>query len=428
MVERRETGEPLQYVLERWPFRQLELFVDRRVLIPRPETEVVVDARPGEHARVGRPRGRPRHGVGCHRPLGGRRASRHGGVGGRALAPRPGRGPRQLHRTGSAGPLGPAARGLLVRPAARRSCAARWASSRPTRPTCRDRRPAPRRRRGLGTHRGPARRRGRPGHPPASSPSRPSGSLRAARSWPSTARAGPATSGPRRQRRVRRHPHRHRPGRARPVPGGPSMTAHVVAADRTAPRSSGAEALLGGGLVVLPTDTVYGLAALAPRPRRHPGALRPQGSRRRRPVAVLCADADQALALAGAHTAGAPTLLRPTGPARSPWWCPAARTWSGRSASRRTPSACAAPTTTSSARSPAGWGRSPPPAPTATACPRRHRPSRRRPQLLGAVDLVIDGGTLSGTPSTVVDAHRRDGPCAAPRAGRSSTLTGAGSA
>lgn len=55
MVERREAGEPLQYVLERWPFRRLELFVDRRVLIPRPETEVVVDAVLAEHARVGGP-------------------------------------------------------------------------------------------------------------------------------------------------------------------------------------------------------------------------------------------------------------------------------------------------------------------------------------------------------------------------------------
>ncbi len=55
MVERRERGEPLQYVLERWPFRNLELFVDRRVLIPRPETEVVVDAVLAEHTRVGGP-------------------------------------------------------------------------------------------------------------------------------------------------------------------------------------------------------------------------------------------------------------------------------------------------------------------------------------------------------------------------------------
>jgi release factor glutamine methyltransferase len=43
MLERRLTGEPLQYVLGRWGFRTLDLMVDRRVLIPRPETEVVVE-------------------------------------------------------------------------------------------------------------------------------------------------------------------------------------------------------------------------------------------------------------------------------------------------------------------------------------------------------------------------------------------------
>lgn len=41
MVERRAAGEPLQYVLGSWGFRSLDLFLDRRVLIPRPETEVV---------------------------------------------------------------------------------------------------------------------------------------------------------------------------------------------------------------------------------------------------------------------------------------------------------------------------------------------------------------------------------------------------
>lgn len=41
MVARRAAGEPLQYVLGRWGFRTLDLYVDRRVLIPRPETEVV---------------------------------------------------------------------------------------------------------------------------------------------------------------------------------------------------------------------------------------------------------------------------------------------------------------------------------------------------------------------------------------------------
>jgi len=42
-VERRKAGEPLQYVLGSWGFRQLDLYVDRRVLIPRPETEYVVE-------------------------------------------------------------------------------------------------------------------------------------------------------------------------------------------------------------------------------------------------------------------------------------------------------------------------------------------------------------------------------------------------
>jgi release factor glutamine methyltransferase len=42
MIERRLGGEPLQYVLGMWAFRTLELAVDSRVLIPRPETEVVV--------------------------------------------------------------------------------------------------------------------------------------------------------------------------------------------------------------------------------------------------------------------------------------------------------------------------------------------------------------------------------------------------
>jgi release factor glutamine methyltransferase len=44
MVARRLAGEPLQYVLGSWAFRTLELQVDRRVLIPRPETEQVVTA------------------------------------------------------------------------------------------------------------------------------------------------------------------------------------------------------------------------------------------------------------------------------------------------------------------------------------------------------------------------------------------------
>jgi release factor glutamine methyltransferase len=42
-VERRERREPLAYVLGEWGFRGLTLLVDARVLVPRPETEVVVE-------------------------------------------------------------------------------------------------------------------------------------------------------------------------------------------------------------------------------------------------------------------------------------------------------------------------------------------------------------------------------------------------
>jgi release factor glutamine methyltransferase len=43
LVARRVAGEPLQYLLGTWAFRTLELAIDPRVLIPRPETEVVVE-------------------------------------------------------------------------------------------------------------------------------------------------------------------------------------------------------------------------------------------------------------------------------------------------------------------------------------------------------------------------------------------------
>jgi release factor glutamine methyltransferase len=43
MIRRYLAGEPLQYVLGRWAFRHLDLMVDQRVLIPRPETEQLVD-------------------------------------------------------------------------------------------------------------------------------------------------------------------------------------------------------------------------------------------------------------------------------------------------------------------------------------------------------------------------------------------------
>jgi release factor glutamine methyltransferase len=55
MVARRRSGEPLQYVLGHWAFRSLDLLVDRRVLIPRPETEQLVDLALAEAATLPRP-------------------------------------------------------------------------------------------------------------------------------------------------------------------------------------------------------------------------------------------------------------------------------------------------------------------------------------------------------------------------------------
>jgi release factor glutamine methyltransferase len=43
LVARRAAREPLAYVLGEWGFRRLTLSVDSRVLIPRPETEVLVE-------------------------------------------------------------------------------------------------------------------------------------------------------------------------------------------------------------------------------------------------------------------------------------------------------------------------------------------------------------------------------------------------
>lgn len=43
LIRRRATGEPLQYILGRWEFMDCEFFVGEGVLIPRPETELLVE-------------------------------------------------------------------------------------------------------------------------------------------------------------------------------------------------------------------------------------------------------------------------------------------------------------------------------------------------------------------------------------------------
>jgi release factor glutamine methyltransferase len=43
LLERRGRREPVAYILGRWGFHGLDLAVDARVLVPRPETEVLVE-------------------------------------------------------------------------------------------------------------------------------------------------------------------------------------------------------------------------------------------------------------------------------------------------------------------------------------------------------------------------------------------------
>ncbi len=180
------------------------------------------------------------------------------------------------------------------------------------------------------------------------------------------------------------------------------MSALVVPADGDAVERA-AKVLLGAGLVVLPTETVYGLAALASDPAATRALFARKGRGADVPIAVLCADAEQAMAL----TAAAPPLAAEL----------AAAHWPGplTMVLRRRPGLgwrLGEPTDTIGVRCPdhdlvralaARVG------PLATTSANRHglpTPSsalEAAEQLLGPVDLVLDGGALSGTPSTVVD-------------------------
>jgi release factor glutamine methyltransferase len=55
-ITRRAAREPLAYILGEWGFRRLDLRVDSRVLIPRPETEVLVERSLALLDRIDRPR------------------------------------------------------------------------------------------------------------------------------------------------------------------------------------------------------------------------------------------------------------------------------------------------------------------------------------------------------------------------------------
>ncbi|HAS09684.1 MAG TPA: threonylcarbamoyl-AMP synthase [Acidimicrobiaceae bacterium] len=181
------------------------------------------------------------------------------------------------------------------------------------------------------------------------------------------------------------------------------MTAPVLAADDPGAVERAAKSLLGGGLVVLPTETVYGLAALASDPDATRALFERKGRGAAVPVAVLCADADQALALAEAASPLARAL------AAAHWPGPLTMVLPRRAG---LPWALGEPTHTIGLRCPdhdlvralaARVG------PLATTSANRHgqptpaSATEAAEQLLGPVDLVLDGGALTGMPSTVVD-------------------------
>ena len=73
-VARRGAGEPLQYVTGEMPFRHIVLRCEQGVLIPRPETEILVDAALRRlRASMRATRAGDWHGHGLHRALAGDR-------------------------------------------------------------------------------------------------------------------------------------------------------------------------------------------------------------------------------------------------------------------------------------------------------------------------------------------------------------------
>ena len=70
-----------------------------------------------------------------------------------------------------------------------------------------------------------------------------------------------------------------------------------------------AEVLQAGGVVAIPTDTVYGLAAVASQPEAVERLAAMKGRSASQPIAVLVADTDQAESLVGQISAEAMTLM-----------------------------------------------------------------------------------------------------------------------
>lgn len=166
--------------------------------------------------------------------------------------------------------------------------------------------------------------------------------------------------------------------------------------------------LRAGGVVVLPTDTVYGVAALPADAAAVDAVFAMKGRRADVPMAVLCADVDQALDLAE------PEAARAIRPVADRWW-PGPLTV----VLPRRPGLglhLGEPPTTVGLRVPAHPLVSAVAAivgPIATTSANRHgeptaTTAAEAAVALGAgLGLVVDGGRLEGASSTVLDATRR---------------------
>ena len=182
------------------------------------------------------------------------------------------------------------------------------------------------------------------------------------------------------------------------------MTARVVG-DSAAGRALAIEVLAAGGIVALPTDTVYGIAVAL----STPGGLERLFAAKRRPpdkgIVLLLDDAAQA-ATAGAMTTSASALadaLWPGGltvivPQRAdlPW--PSALTGGAQTIGLRVPDH-PAPRALA-----AGVGPLPTTSANVSGLPEASDAAAILDQLGDSVDLVLDGGPAHGGPaSTVVD-------------------------
>ena len=296
LADRRAAGEPLQYVLGRWPFRSLELDVDPRVLIPRPETEQVVEVALAELAGLVAGDRPPRPGSAPARcawtsgpgrgpspsrwPSRGRAGPGPGGLGHRRLVRRPGRGGAQPRRRWPGPTRRAADRVRLVE--------GRWFDALP---------PDAGRHGGPGGVQPPLRGRGRlPGLEPTVRDWEPRGALVARRTaagwaaWPTSRPSSPARPGgcapggvlvveidPAQAGAAARHARRAgfaEAGAERdlagqgPHGGGPAVTSEWSPwlADPEA-LALAAKALRAGAVVAVPTDTVYGLAVDPAQPK-----------------------------------------------------------------------------------------------------------------------------------------------------------------